>query len=495
MDRAGDAHDVVVVGAGAAGCVVARRLADRGLDVLVLEAGPAVPRPVPPDWLDGWRLPTLPDWAYVSEPAAGGESTTVRRGRLVGGTSWLTRFAVRGSPADFDAWAVGGLRGWAFHEVLPVFREIETDAEFGDQPWHGNTGRIPITRYPGLPRTVVHEAGLAAFDAVGIPAVEDHNRPGAVGFGPMPMSSHDGRRVTTADAYLGDRAATGRPELRADVLVAGVVLQGHRAVGVRLLDGTWIPAAHVVLSAGTYGSPAILMRSGVGPADHLTDIGIDVVHDLPGVGSNLADHPGVDLDTGWVGPGVRGPLLHSIATLRSSLADPDGPPDLMFWITDPDGEDGGFYLDPILLKPESRGTVRLRSANPIAAPVITLPGIRAERDLERLIEGFLLGLQLAAQPAIRRLTSGPVPSEPASRADLERRIQEHAYSLPHVVGTCAMGPSVEDGAVVDADGRVHGLGSLSVIDASVIPDAPSGFPHLITTMLAERLSERLVGLL
>ncbi len=487
-----DGYDVIVVGAGAAGCVVARRLAGRDLDVIVLEAGPGLPDPVPAAWRDGWALPTVPDWGYMSEPVGGDEGKKLRRGRVVGGTSWLTRFAVRGSAADFDLWAAAGNAGWSFEDVLPVFRNIETDADYGDRPWHGGVGPIPITRYLDLPRSPIHEAALEAFEGAGIPRVADHNAPGAVGAGPMPMSSRDGRRVTTADAYLPDGDGPTHLAIRTDAPVASVVIDGNRATGVRLADGTLITASEVVVAGGTYGSPTLLLRSGIGPSDHLSDLGVRVVHDLPGVGSNLADHPGVDLDSGWRGSGVTGPILHTIATLRSSSADPDGPPDLMFWVSDPHDEDG-LYLDPILLRPESRGTVRLRSGDPADPPAITLPGIDAARDVERLAEGYRLGLEIAARPAIRRLATDAAPSDPATDPELHQRLRENAYSIPHVVGTCAMGPSPEDGAVVDARGRVHGIDGLRVVDASIIPEPPSGFPHLVTIMVAERLAERLAS--
>ena len=192
MGRTNDGHDIIVVGAGAAGCVVARRLADRGFDVLLLEAGPELPNPVPDDWRDGWRLPTVPDWGFASEPVGTAKAKKLRRGRVLAGTSWLTRFAVRGSTADFHGWAASGSEGWAFDEILPVFQRIEADAEYGDRPWHGAEGPIPVTRYPELRRSPIHEAAIAAFEDVGIPSVDDHNAPGAVGAGPMPMSSRGG---------------------------------------------------------------------------------------------------------------------------------------------------------------------------------------------------------------------------------------------------------------------------------------------------------------
>ena len=226
-------------------------------------------RPKPADAADGWRLPVVPDWGFESEPNGAGATSRLRRGRVVGGTSWLTRFAVRGAAADFDAWAARGNPGWSFAEVLPAFRRIEADAEFGDRPWHGDEGPIPITRYPGLEPSEIHAAALEAFDAVGIPRTEDHNEPGAVGAGPMPMSSRVGVRVTSADAYLADGTRPSNLVIRTEAMAASVMLESGRATAVQLDDGTLIRADLIVLAAGTYGSPAILMRSGIGPAAHL----------------------------------------------------------------------------------------------------------------------------------------------------------------------------------------------------------------------------------
>jgi choline dehydrogenase len=175
-------------------------------------------------------------------------------------------------------------------------------------------------------------------------------------------------------------------------------------------------------------------------------------------------------------------------TSRSPSAGPADPPDLMAWLSDPLGDDARFYLDPILLKPESRGTVRLRSADPLAAPRITLPGVRTERDLERLTEAYRVHLGLANAPALRAIAAEPAPPEPADGAGWRERVLANSYSLPHVVGTCAMGPDPAAGAVVDALGRVPGLERRSVVDASIIPEPPAGFPPIVTIMLAEHLS-------
>ena len=490
-----DTFDVIIVGGGTAGCVVARRLAERGdRSVLLLEAGPDLGAEPPPALRDGWSLPSGPrwpyDWGFESEPGASGATGVLRRGRVLGGTSWLTRFALRGAAEDFDAWAGRGNPGWTFEDVLPTFKAIEADQEFGDRSWHGDHGPIPITRYPEHERSEIHATTLAAFESVGFETVEDHNGPGAIGAGPMPMSTRRGERVTALDAYLPPTASLPGLTIRAETLVASIVIEAGRATAVRLADGAEIRTAGIVLCAGVYSSPSILLRSGIGPAARLAALGIDVRVDLPGVGENLADHPGVDLDSGWRGTTTTGPILHSIATFRSSMAPPRGAPDLMFWVTDPDGDEPRFSLDPVLLKPRSRGSVQLRSADPTDPPRITLPGLREPPDIERLAEGYARGIELANRPEIRHLALEAPPSAPGSLAAFRRRVIDNAYSIPHVVGTCRMGPVPGAGDVVDTLGRVHGVEGLSVIDASIIPDAPSGFPHLITIMLAEHLAAR-----
>ena len=493
MARVGS--NIVVVGGGAAGCVVARRFASDGSrSVLLLEAGPDRRARLPRKLLDGWSLARGPDWehdwGYVSEPDARGVTAELRRGRLLGGTSWLTRFAVRGSPADFDRWEALGCRGWGFDQVLPYFNRIEADLDFGGEAWHGDRGPIPITRYPGLAPTDIHAAVLDALMAAGFPTVDDLNRPGAVGIGRMPMSSRNAVRVTTMDAYLPREGTPSNLSVRCEALVAEVVFEGSRASGVRLADGTVIRADRVVLSAGTYGSPIILMRSGVGPPEHLASVGIPVRAALGGVGANLADHVGVDLAPGWRGTSRPSPVLHTLATFRSAGSAIGNAPDLMLWVSDPAGDPPGFSMDPVLLTPSSRGTVRLRSADPTHAPRIELPGLREPGDLERLAEGYSRGLEIANRPEVRRLCADPPPRDPAP-TELMRVVRENSYSIPHVVGTCAMGPSADDGAVVDTHGNVYGTEGLSVVDASIIPDSPSGFPHLITIMMAERLAERI----
>ncbi|HEY7630031.1 MAG TPA: GMC oxidoreductase [Thermoleophilaceae bacterium] len=476
--------DVVIVGGGAAGCVLAARLSETGTrSILLLEAGPDLREEVPDQLRDGWRICREYDWGYESEPDARGEVEPLRRGKLLGGTSWQTRFALRGSTADYEEWPGLGHPDWRFEDVAPYFARLEADADFGDQPWHGDDGPLPVTRYLDSELTEVAAAGLEALEAVGFPQVDDHNRPGAVGAGRMPMSSHAGRRVTTADAYLPLGGTPPALVIRPETQVAEVVIDGMRAAGVRLVDGTVIEAGEVVLCAGTYASPAILMRSGIGPADHLRSFQIPVRLDLPGVGAGLADHSGVDIECGYSGPGRSAPILHLMATFHSSGSSADEAPDLMLWLSDPEGDPAIFEIAVMLMRPLSRGSVRLRSADPSDPPRIDLPGVCDRADVDRLAEGFLRALDVAARPEIRRLC--PAPLEHPSAGELTDWIAANAYPLPHVSGTCAMG------SVVDASGSVQGTEGLRVVDASIIPNGPSAFTHLPTIMLAERLSERI----
>jgi choline dehydrogenase len=432
----------------------------------LLEAGPDRRADLPETLRNGWTIEREPfDWGYESEPDAAHQPRPVRRKRLLGGTSWLTRFTPRGSPADYDGWAAFGVEGWAFDDVLPYFIRLENDLDYGHEAWHGDRGPLPSVRYLDREYHPTTEAAIRAVQGLGHPWVDDHNRPGAVGVGRMPMNTLDGRRVTTLDGYLAEPPTT--LTIRADSVVDRILFDGTCARGVRLADGTEIDAGAVVLSAGVYGSPPILLRSGVGPKGQVVD--------LPQVGENLADHPVVVVDLGYSGQAAD-PVLHAIATFHSSETPREQAPDLMFWIEDPDGEPAEFGIQVLLMKPRSRGSVRLRSADPHDAPLIRLPNLEDPADVRRLMEGYRVALRVARLPQPRD-------------AELEATIRAEATSVPHVVGTCALG------AVVNADARVYGTDRLWVVDASIIPDALSGFTHIPTVMIAERLSERLATLI
>jgi choline dehydrogenase len=461
--------------------------------VLLLEAGPDLRANVPRELRDAWHLRPEFDWGYASERDARGVVESLRRGKLLGGTSWLTRFALRGSRADYDGWAALGNQGWSFDDVLPHFARLEADADCGDQTGHGANGPIPVTRYLDLELTEIAAAGLEALETVGFPLIDDHNRPGAVGASRMPMSSRDGVRVTTADAYLPIGDTPPNLTIRPDSHVADIVFDGTTATGVRLVGGTTIAADRVVICAGTYGSPAVLLRSGIGPAEHLRSVGIDVRVDLPGVGENLADHAGVDIDCGYHGPARTSPILHLAATFHSDATPSDEGPDLMLWLADPEGDPPTFEITVMLMRPRSRGTVRLRSADPSAPPRVELPDRSDPFDVQRLAEGYGRALEVANQPEIRRLCAGPDSPEAIGANELPGMIRTNSFAFPHVVGTCSMGPRPEHGAVVDTSGSVHGTQRLSVVDASIVPNGPSAFTHLPTIMIAERLSEQIAA--
>ena len=314
--------DVLVVGGGSAGCVIAARLSeDPSCQVLLLEGGPdaATLAELPRDVVDASEPTEGHDWGYKSEPDALGRSVSLPRARFIGGCSSTNGcFALRGAPADYDGWAQLGNAGWSFDEILPFFRRLETDADFADD-WHGVDGPLPIRRHPPSELNAVQLAFIDAARSSGIAYVEDHNRPGALGVGPTPRNARDGVRMSTALTYLA--AARGRPNLtiRGNAIVDRVVFDGARATGARLTNGEVIDADRVVLAAGTYATPAILQRSGVGPAALLATLGIRVVVDLPGVGENLVDHPlcAVDLSTTADTVGAK---FQTVATLRSQNA-------------------------------------------------------------------------------------------------------------------------------------------------------------------------------
>jgi choline dehydrogenase len=303
--------------------------------------------------------------------------------------------------------------------------------------------------------------------------------------------------MSTALTYLAP--ARGRPNLavRCDSLVDRIRLSAGRASGVVLADGETITSDRVVLAAGAYASPAILMRSGIGSAASLRALGVDVVSDLPGVGANLIDHPLVAVDL--PGPaGYSGPRFQVILSMRSSQADPDGPPDLHLFpagpFDTPKSPSGAvFGVVAGLLSVRSRGSVRLRSAAPADAPHIDVAHLRDPDDLDRMIEATLEARRISRTPPLADVVSGPelAPGSDIAdddRAGLARSIRSRVESYHHPVGTCAMGPAPDDGAVVDARGRVHGLDNVWVADASVMPSIPAANTNLSTIVVAERIA-------
>jgi choline dehydrogenase len=495
--------DVLVVGGGSAGCVLAARLSeDPDCRVALLEAGPDIAgvADLPPDVLDA-SVPTLAhDWGYVAEPDGLGRCIALPRARLIGGCSSTNGcFAMRGAAEVYDSWARLGNPGWSFDEVLPFFRRLETDADFGDDEWHGCDGPIPIRRHPPSELTAVQASFIESACSHGLPYVADHNRPGAIGVGPMPRNERAGVRMSTSLTYLA-AAARDRPNLTISggAMADRVEVHGGVATGVRLVGGEVVAADRVVLAAGAYASPAILQRSGIGPAGLLRAFGVEVVADLPGVGENLIDHPLVAVDLP-APPGATGPRFQTMATLRSQLATAAGP-DLQLFAAGPFdvshavSQTGGVCgLVAVLVRPNSRGWVRIRSVDPVDPPRIDVAHLREPDDMRRMVEATLIARAISRTAPLAGLVQGdelaPGPSIGDGDADaIAASIAARVSTCHHPVGSCRMGADPADGAVVDAQGRVHGIEQLHVADASIMPTIPSGNTNLPTVMVAERIA-------
>lgn len=524
--------DVVVVGSGSAGAVLAGTLArDPGCRVVLVEAGGRGRNPL-------LRVPLMTgvllrgryaNWSYRTEPEPGLDGRTIAwpRGKVLGGSSAINGMVwARGHPSDFDGWAQRGLPEWSWEKVLATYRAIERH-HAGPSEHHGGEGPQPVTRPPDL--HPLSEAFLEAARQAGLPATDDFNGPFPEGAGRYDFTTLDGRRVSAATAFLAP--VLGRPNL--SVLtrahVTRVLVEGGRATGVEIARGRErlaVRAPTVVLSAGAVNTPQILMLSGIGPADALAAHGIEVAADVPGVGQNLQDHLLVRVehactepvtiqrllrpDRGAValaralafgtGPAARFPLEVG-AFLRSDPAReaPDLQshflPGLTSGVLRPRLRPGehGFFANVYQLRPESRGEIALGSADPFAPPVIRPNYLAAPADRAALRAGIGMLREVFAQPAFDRWR-GPERAPGAhvtGDGDLDAFLRARADTVFHPVGTCRMG--TDPMAVVDGRLAVHGIEGLMVADASIMPTMPGGNTHAPSMMIGARAASFLAN--
>ena len=526
--------DYIVVGAGSAGCVLANHLtSDASNRVLLLEAGPdntALSLKMPAAVLSNLNS-TKHNWAFQGEPEPelNGRRIQHDRGKTLGGSSSINGMVfIRGHALDYEGWRQAGCPGWGYADVLPYFKRMETYGGGGNE-YRGDNGLLHVHR--AAPQDPLTLAFLKAGEEAGYPATDDISGFCQEGFGVSDRTVFRGERWSTARAYLDPVRKRSNLTIKTHAQVRNLIFDGTKAVGVAYTDRTGnVQTAHaqkeVILSAGAVGSPHILMLSGIGPAEHLQDMGIDVLYNLPGVGQNLDDHPDFVLKYKCKQPVSFWPKTKPLAklaagiqwiTTRSGIVASNlfeglgcvrsGPgveyPDLQIIISPIAVDDStweplqehAFQIHVGLMRSHSRGKIELRSSDPSDPPRILVNYLKDARDRELMRKGIRLVRELVDQPAFSDLKGDEIfpGNDVRSNEDLDQVLNTHTTTQWHLSCTARMGSATDKGAVVDASGRVHGLSGLRVVDASIMPFVTNGNTNAPTIMLAEKLSDDILG--